>query len=163
MGYILFPLLALAFFTGIFAIANTQTKIATPPTIVSQANNDGVVFASYRDSVAVYLQNNPTFIGSVPSASLAAEGYQFPTNFLSVSGNYVTQVGGGNGRIITSYSKLTPGAVTAALAATSNDASFGIASGGNWTSYAQGVNQTPQTLATAVPDGDVVSVIQIGI
>ncbi len=162
MGYILFPALVLAIFTGIFAIQNTQTAIALPPPLVAKATTDGQNFISYRNSVAAYLQTNSAYIGSVPSASLIAQGYQFPASFLASSGNYISQVGGGTGRIITCYSNISPGAVTAALMATSNDASLGMASGGNWTSSAQGANKTPQPLAIAVPDGNVVSVIQIG-
>ena len=162
MGYLLFPLLVLSIFTGLFAIESTQTTIGLPMPTVTQSNEDGQQFVLYRDSVAVFLQNNPAYIGSVPTATLKAQGYQFSADFLAVSGNRITQVGAGTGRVITCYSNLSPGAVTAALVATSNDASLGMATGGNWTSYAQGVINAPQLLATAVPDGDVVSVIQIG-
>lgn len=162
MGYFLYPLLVLAFFQGLFAIEKARTTAIAPVPSVQRAAWDGREFVAYRDAVSTYLQANPAYIGSVSSAALIAQGNQFSAQFLSVAGNYISQVGGGSGRVITCYARLSTGAITAALNATSNDASLGMAAGGNWTSYAQGVSTTPQPLATTVPDGDVVSVVQIG-
>ena len=162
MGGILFPLLVFAIFAGIFGIERTQTDIALPAQTEAIAANDGQQFVAYRDAVYAYLEANPTYIGVVPSASLVAMGYQFSASFLAVTNNKITQVAAGTGRIVTCYSSLSPGAVTSALQITSNDASIGMASAGNWTSYAQGVSNTPQLLATSVTDGYVVSVIQKG-
>jgi hypothetical protein len=162
MGSYLFPLLVLAIFTGVFAVEATRTSVTLPDQKVIQATGDGQQFVRYCAAVTSYLQSNPAFIGSVSSAALAAQGSQFPTQFLTSSGNAITQIGAGTGRVITCYGNLAPGAVTTALATTDNDASYGIASGGTWTSYAQGAVMAPQALATAVPNGYVVSVVQIG-
>ena len=162
MGYVLFPLLVFAILSGIFAVERTQTTIVLPSQTISRASADGRLFVAYRDAVTVYLQNHPAYIGNVPDAALVAQGNVFPADFLAVAGNTITQVGSGSGRIITCYANLSPGSVTAALKATDNDASFGISSAGTWKSYAQGVSTTSQSLASPVPDGDVVSVIQFG-
>ena len=162
MGYHLFPMLVFAIWAGIFAIENTQTEKSLPKASYMQASGDGQQFIVYRNAVATYLQANPAFIGSVPSSTLISQGNRFSSTFIASTGNYISQVGSSTGRVITCYSSLAPGAITAALKQTSNDASLGIASGTNWTSYAQGVINTPQPLATTVPNGNVVSVIQIG-
>lgn len=162
MGSYLFPMLVLVIFTGIYAVEATRTTVSVPEAKMVLAAGDGQQFVNYSAAVASYLQSNPTFIGSVSPATLASRGSQFSPQFLATAGNAITQVGASTSRVITCYGNLTPGAVTAALAATDNDAAYGIASGGTWTSFAQGVAMTPQTLATAVPNGYVVSVVQIG-
>lgn len=162
MGAYLFPMLVFTFFAGLFAVQSSLTTSPLPAPTVAQASSDGKQFVAYRDAVAAYLRTNPTFIGSVPSATLIARGNQFSSSFLGSAGNYVSQVGAGTGRVITAYASLAPGSVSSALAITSGDMSLGMASGNKWISYAQGAVMTPQTLSTAVPDGYVVSVVQIG-
>lgn len=161
MGGYLFPMLVFAIFAGIFAIEQTKTDSTLPSQKEVVAINDGQQFIRYRDAVAAYQQANPTFLGSVSSATIIAQGYQFSGYFLTTANNKVTQTGA-TGRIITTYASLSPGSITTALLITDNDASLGLASGVNWISYAQGVSTTPQLLATPVTNGYVVSVIQKG-
>lgn len=162
MGGHLFPMLVFAIFTGLFAIAQTRVEASLPAQKEVAAINDGQQFIRYRDAVAAYQQANPAFIGSVPSATIIAQGYQFSANFLTTANNNITQIGAGTGRTITCYANLSPNSINTALEITANDASLGIVSGINWTSYAQGVSNTPQLLATPVTNGYVVSVIQKG-
>lgn len=164
MGFFLFPVLVLSFFIGIVAIERNHAQGILPPPTETQAEQSGRTFVAYRNAVAVYQQNNPAFTGTVSNAALAAQGSQFSSAFLASAGNAITAIGGGPGRVVTSYAALPAGAITAALDATQNDASLGMASGTTWTSFAQGagVNNTPVSLATPVPNGNVVSVVQIG-
>lgn len=161
MGFVLLPLIVLSFFMGLIAIERNKAQDILPPAIVTQAELSGQTFLAYRNAVAIYQQNNPTFTGTVSSSMLAAQGSQFSSAFLASAGNAITATGSA-GHIVTCYAALTPGAITAALAATENDASLGMASGTTWTSYAQGVTYTPVSLATSVPNGNIVSVVQIG-
>lgn len=162
MGGNLFPMLVFAIFTGLFAIEQTRVEASLPAQKEVAAINDGQQFIKYRDAVAAYQQANPAFIGSVPSATIIAQGYQFSANFLTTANNNITQIGAGAGRTITAYASLSPGSITTALQITDNDASLGIATGLNWTSYAQGAINTPQLLSTPVTNGYAVSVIQKG-
>jgi hypothetical protein len=161
MGFYLLPVAVLTFFIGIFAIERNHAQDMMPQPTTLQAEYSGQTFIAYRNAVSIYQQTNPTYIGTVSNAMLAALGSQFSAPFLASAGNAITATGT-SGRVITSYAALPPGSITTALTATQNDASLGIASGLTWTSYAQGISSTPVTLATAVPNGDVVSVIQIG-
>ena len=162
MGSKLFPMLVLSFFIGIFAVEKTHTKDALPTDIAARADLAGQAFIAYRDAVAVYQQQHPTFTGTVSNAALAAQGSQFPASFLVVTSNVITPIGAGSGRVITCYSTLPVGGIRAALNATDNDASLGLASGGAWISAAQNASHTSTLLATPVPNGNVVSVIQVG-
>lgn len=159
MGFVLLPLVVLSFFIGLIAIERNHAQDILSPAIVTQAEQNGQTFVAYRNAVAVYQQNNPVFTGTVSSAMLAAQGSQFSSAFLASAGNTITSTGS-TGRVVTCYAALSSGAITAALDVTQNDASLGIASGTSWTSAAYGA--TPMPLATSVPNGDVVSVVQIG-
>lgn len=164
MGFALLPLVVLSFLLGIVAIERNRAQDILPPAIVTQADQSGRTFVAYRNAVAVYQQNNPAFTGAVSNAALSAQGSQFSSTFLASAGNAITAIGGGAGRVVTAYAALPGGSITAALDATQNDASLGMASGTTWTSFAQsaGVNNTPVPLTTPVPNGNVVSVVQIG-
>ena len=161
MGFALLPIAVFAFFLGIVVAERNHSQDILPPSIVTQADESGQMFVAYRNAVAIYQQNNPTYVGVAPIT--ATPTGQFSAAFLSTAGNAITVTASGTGRVITSYAALPAGAITVALAITQNDASLGMATGTTWTSYAQGVNTTPVPLATAVPNGDVVSVVQIGI
>lgn len=161
MGFFLLPVAVMSFFIGLIAIERNHAQDMLPQATTMQAEYNGQTFVKYRNAVAVYQKNNPAFTGTVTTAMLTALGSQFSSVFLASAGNAITAVGS-SGRVITCYAALPPGAITTALTATQNDASLGMASGTTWTSYAQGVSTTPIALATTVPDGDVVSVVQIG-
>jgi hypothetical protein len=118
----------------------------------------GTLFLQYRSAVATFQQKNASFTGSVSAQSLASLGFQFPQDFLTVAGNAITATGA-NGRVVTSYASLPAGANWTAVQSSQGDASIGYASGSNWVSYTSGVS-TP--LATVVPNGAIVSVIQNG-
>ena len=136
--------------------SNIAASVSTPaPELL--AERMGVLFLQYRTAVATFQRQNPGFTGSVPLQSLNALGFQFPQDFLNLVGNTITPTGI-NGRVVTSYGNLPAGAGTVAQKTSQGDSSLGVASGSSWTSY----NGVAATLATSVPDGAVVSVIQIG-
>lgn len=136
---------------------NNADSLAVPSSEF-EAEKIGTAFLQYRNAVATFQRQNPTFTGSVPAQSLIALGFHFPEDFLHLAGNAISATGA-SGRIVTSYAKLSGGAASIAQHASQGDASLGVASGPNWTSYHAGA-VTP--LLATVPDGAVVSVIQIG-
>lgn len=159
MGFVLLPLIVLSFFLGVIAIERNHTQDSIPSAIELQAVQRGQTFVAYCNAIAVYQQNNPTFTGSVSNTALVAQGNRFSSNFLTLAGNAITATGAA-GRVITCYATLPIGALNAALTATESDASFGMANGATWTSFAPGSTAIP--LMVAVPSGAVVSVIQRG-
>lgn len=154
----LYALVVTAVIGTAVAIERNNASLVVPPDTELAADRMGQVFLQYRTAVATFQRQNPSFTGSVSSPALSALGFQFPQDFLNVAGNAITATGV-SGRVVTSYGVLPAGAGTVARKAADGDASLGVVSGPNWTSYASGVS-TP--LATAVPNGAVVSVIQIG-
>ncbi len=155
------PAFVLAIFLAVFATQVSQINKSAQQSVVTANRSNASQFITYRNAVSVYLQNNPAFIGSIPAGTLIAQGNQFSAAFLALTNNQITATGV-SGRIITCYSNLPSGTINEALTLTSNDASLGIANGGNWTSYAQGTTQTALPLSVAVPNNYIVSVIQIG-
>ena len=153
------PLMALAFFGSVIAFQQSHIKDNVVSARVSSAMTAAQSFLAYRAAVAVYLQNNPTFTGTVTSVMLTAQGAQFPASFIASAGNAITATAN-NGRVITCYAALPTGTISAALSLSENDASLGIANGTNWSSTV--LNGALVPLATAVPNGNIVSVVQIG-
>jgi hypothetical protein len=160
MGFLLMPLMILAFFGSVIAFQQTHVKDNVASAKVSQASTSAQSFLAYRAAVGIYLQNNPAFTGTVTSAMLSAQGVQFPAGFIASAGNAITATAN-NGRVITCFAALPTGAITVALTLSENDASLGIANGTNWSSSA--LNGALVPLATAVPNGNIVSVVQIGV
>ncbi|HIH2745249.1 TPA: hypothetical protein ACYLN4_000927 [Burkholderia lata] len=156
----LMPVVVFAFFTGLLAIYRLQSTTITPQTQVLQAVQSGQTFIAYANAVAVFLKSNPSFVGTVSAPQLAAQGTPFSAPFLASAGNAVTPFGAA-GRTITTYALLPAGAINTIVSATGGDAAYGLSSGSTWTSVAPG--SSAQALATSVPNGSVVSVIQIGL
>lgn len=158
MGLKFYALMATAVIGAALVIeSDIAASVGTPEPELA-ADRMGTIFLQYRVAVATFQRQNPTFTGSVSAASLNALGFQFPQDFLNVAGNAITPTGV-SGRVVTSYGVLPAGAGSMASKSPQGDAALGVASGPNWISYSNGVS-TP--LATAVPNGAVVSVIQIG-
>lgn len=161
MGFFLLPVAVFSFWIGLNSIESVNAQNKIPSATVKQAEYSAQTFVRYRNAVMLYQQINPSFTGNVTSAMLSTLGSQFTTAFLTIAGNTITATGA-TGRIITCYAALPTGAITKAIEISKNDASLGIATGTTWKSYAYGASQTAVTLPTAVPNGNVVSVIQIG-
>ncbi|CAN7779925.1 type IV pilus biogenesis protein PilM [Cupriavidus necator] len=153
------PSVVFALLTGLVAVYRYQSATITPQTQVLQATQSGQTFVAYANAVAAFLNANPSFVGSVSAAQLAAQRTPFSTTFLASASNAVTAFGTA-GRTVTTYALLPPGAINTIVSLTGGDAAYGLSSGTTWTSVAPGASA--QTLATAVPNGSVVSVIQIG-
>lgn len=156
----LMPVLVLAFFSGLLAIYRYQNTTITPQTQVLQKVQSGQTFVAYANAVAVFLKSNPSFVGTVSAAQLAAQGTPFSAAFLASAGNAVTAFGAA-GRTITTFALLPAGSINTIVFVTGGDAAYGLSSGPTWTSVAPG--STAQALAANVPNGSVVSVIQIGL
>lgn len=159
MRLTLLPALVAAFFMGMYAMDNTRTANTAQRPATTRALQAGETFIAYRDAVMTFMQNNPAYTGSVTAAQLLAQGNSFSASFLALAGNSITATGVG-GRVLTAYATLPAGSLAAAGTSSTFDASFGQAAGSNWLSIAPGA--TSQPLASAVPNGSIVSVIQIG-
>lgn len=158
MGLRIFTVVVTAALTGALVVHGHVSDSIAPPVPEMTADRQGEQFLQYRAAVATYMQQNPTFTGTVSPQSLKNLGFQFAADFLSLAGNAITATGT-NGRIATSYATLVMGAGSSAMRKSNNDGSIGVASGSNWTSLA---SHTTSPLATSVPNGAVVSVTQIG-
>ncbi|WP_028317277.1 type IV pilus biogenesis protein PilM [Desulfobulbus elongatus] len=156
MGFYLWPLMVLLFFLSLVGIERHRSVQSAPASVVTQAVQAGEAFVAYRNAVMAYQDQHQSFVGTVPANQL---GGQFSADFLAAAGNAVTATGA-TGRIVTCYALLPAGAIATVLDVTDHDASFGFASGATWTSLTPGT--TAQPLAVAVPDGAVVSILQMG-
>lgn len=160
MGYFA-PLIVSVFLLGFLAMFAQESKVGSISSTQIAAQSSGQSFLAYRNAVMTYQQNNPTFVGSVPSASVAAIGGSFSTSFLSQVSNVVVATGNRSGRVVICYGPFTQSVAMEAAQAANNDASFGISSGTSWKSVAVGASNTAIALATPITAGYVVSVIQM--
>lgn len=152
------PILVVAFFTGITAFYQHQSTTIAPSSKELHATQAGQMFVAYAGAVSAFMSNNPSFTGSVSGAQLASQGAIFSASFLLTASNAVTAFGTA-GRTVTTYAALPAGALGSLAKLTEGDASFGMSTGATWTSIVPGA--APQPLATSVPYGNTVSVIQI--
>lgn len=158
MGGYLAPLVVVAMSLALWGAYKNDTRMITPVGYALQMNSDATTFLAYRNAVSSYMQVNPSFTGTVPAASLSG---QFSATFLANAGNYISPTGAA-GRVITSWAKVSNGTVQQAVTQAGVDASIGTSGGSTWISGAPGAISSPVALTTAVPAGDIVSVIQIG-
>ena len=156
---IILPLLVLTFIFGILPIARDAASSSTPTYQELQAAQAVEIFVAYAHAVEAFQGQNPTYVGSVSQAQLAAMGFQASSQFFGSAGNAITATGS-SGRIVTAYSTLAAGGLSSISAASGGDASFGTSSGNTWTSIASGSSAQP--LAIAVPNSSAVSVFQVG-
>lgn len=152
------PLIVLSSFLYLIALQAHNTQAITPSVQAERSELDGQIFLSYRDAVLSFMQSNPSFTGSIPSSYFIGH---FSTKFLQNAAHHVSATSSGSGRIITCYATLSPGALHAARLVSNNDASLGLSSGSHWVSAAD--TTRAESLAIAIPNGNVVSVVQIGV
>lgn len=160
MGYFA-PLIASLFLVGFLAIFAQESRVASISGTQVAAQSTGQSFLAYRNAVMTYQQNNPTFLGTVPSATIAAIGGPFSSSFLTQVSNVVVSTGIRNGRVVICYGPFTQSVAAEAAQAANNDASFGVSNGATWTSAAIGAPTTAMPLATTITAGNVLSVIQM--
>ena len=160
MGYFA-PLIASLFLMGFLAIFAQESRVASIDSTVVATQSTGQAFLAYRNAVMTYQQNNPTFLGTVPSASIASIGGPFSADFLTQVSNVVVSTGYRNGRVVICYGPFTQSVAVEAAQAANNDASFGVSNGATWTSAALGAPATAMPLATTITAGYVLSVIQM--
>lgn len=160
MGYFA-PLIASVFLLGFLAIFAQESKVASISSSQVATQSTGQAFLAYRNAVMTYQQNNPSFTGTVPSATISAIGGPFSSSFLTQAANVVISTGYRNGRVVICYAPFTASVAKEAAIAANNDASFGVSNGTTWTSAAVGAATTTMPLATAIAAGNVVSVIEM--
>ncbi|CDQ12054.1 conserved hypothetical protein [Acidithiobacillus ferrivorans] len=108
--------------------------------------------------MGVYASANPAFTGSVPASSLALPGGM---PLLQGADNQITATASGQGRIITCWATLPASAVFQTIKNMNGDASMGLVSGTQWSSPVYGpMGNLPS--GVQVPNGDAVSIVQIG-
>lgn len=152
------PLIFAAVLLGFAALFGHESRVSAINTTQAQNQSDGQLFLSYRNAVMTYQQNNPTFTGTVPNSAI---GSGFSSNFLSKVSNKVVATGIGNGRVVICYGNFARTIAEQAALASINDASFGVSNGATWTSAGVGASTAAMPLATVIPSGNVVSVIQL--
>lgn len=153
------PGIVFAIFSGLTGYYRLYSESMLPETKVVIANHSAKTFTSYANALSAFQLRNPSFVGSVTAAQLAAMGQPISANFLLTAGNSITAFGS-NGRTLTAYAQLQPGALGEIMVNTEGDASYGISSGSSWTSILPGA--TSQPLAAAAPVGSIVYVFQTG-
>lgn len=159
MIFWLMPIIVVVFWAGMNSIAEYQSAQNVPPATQTVAQSQAASFVGYRNAVGSYMQANPTFTGNIPSSSLSAwlaPGQPLPNG----AGNQVVATPSGNGRILYSWAQDYPGMDYAAVQLTGGDASIGQVSGTQWISPTYGVQAL--TVPGFVPDGAILSVVQIG-
>lgn len=158
MRYVLIGIV-FAVFIGIKGFYQINAAGPVPSGPVIQASLSAQTFVDYVNALSAYQLKYPTFTGTVTGPQLAAMGYSFSTDFLSKSNNKITAFGA-NGRALTAYAELQPGALGEIIQMTEGDASFGTSNGNTWTSVMQGA--TAQPLNANVTAGSVVYLVQLG-
>lgn len=160
MIYELLPLIVGIFWLGMSQLAQYQAEQNLPSSSITTVAQDAASeFIDYRNAVASYLAQNPGFAGSVPASGIAPfypPGMVLP----SAAGNMITATASGNGSIIYAWSQSLPVEAAAAVQMLGGDASIGMVSGSQWISPIYGVQNWP--VPAFVPDGDILSIIQIG-
>ena len=159
MIFWLLPILVVAFWTGMTAIANYQSGSIMPSPKQVSAMSAGQAFLGYRNAVEGYMAANPSFTGNIPYASLVswlAPGQPLPPG----AGNQVNLTPSGFGKIMYSWAQAVPGEAWAAVSTTGGDASIGMVSGTQWISPIYGVQNW--VVPSFVPNGDILSVVQTG-
>lgn len=153
------PGIVFAIFSGLTGIYRLHAESMLPQTKVVMSSHSAKTFINYADALSAFQQRNPSFVGNVTAAQLAAIGHPISANFLAAAGNSITAYGA-NGRTLTAYAKLEPGALGEIIAITESDASYGTANGNTWTSVLPG--STSQPLGFTAPSGSIVYVSQTG-
>ena len=162
MGFVA-PLIFAVTLFGLLAIYSQEASVSQINTTTASHMNYGQSFLAYRNAVMTYQQNNPSFTGTIPASTIAAMG-GFTSTFLSQVSNVVVATGARNGRAVICYGSFGTGAQSIAeqaSIASNNDVSFGISNGATWTSAAVGASTTAIPLATSIPAGNAVSVIEM--
>lgn len=158
MIFWILPMLLSVFLVGAGMLVHGQAIAVLPPAAQTSAAAMGQGFVAYRNAVGSYVTQNPSFTGSVPAGSLALPGgMPLPPG----AGNQVTTTPSGLGRIVTSWAALPPSAVYQTAKGMNGDASLGRAGGTQWVSPVYG-NMGSLPSGVQVPNGDAVSIVQIG-
>ncbi|QQD72000.1 exported protein of unknown function [Acidithiobacillus ferrivorans] len=158
MIFWILPMLLAVFMVSAQGLARNQADAVLPPVAQVSAAAVGQDFVAYRNAVGVYASANPAFTGSVPASSLALPGGM---PLLQGADNQITATASGQGRIITCWATLPASAVFQTIKNMNGDASMGLVSGTQWSSPVYGpMGNLPS--GVQVPNGDAVSIVQIG-
>lgn len=151
----LFPLFILIFVWGISALTQDQAEASRIVTMSSSTNAlQAETFLTYRRVVSAYLVGHPGYVGTVPSAYLSDQG---------ISSGVQAQIGhlavtSAAGRQLLVFAQQTNGFEVFRQA--ENDAAIGRVKNGLFEPFITGGTVT--ALPTALPEGYVVSFVEIG-
>lgn len=158
MRYIL-PGIVFAIFIGVKSNFQLHATGSAPGSTELQSSQSAQTFVNYANALAAFQSRNPTFVGTVTGSQLSAIGISFSADFLATATNKISAFGS-NGRTLTAYAQLQPGALGKIIELTEADASYGTSNGSTWTSVMPGALAQPITLNA--PLGSVVYQIQLG-
>ena len=158
MIFWILPMLLTVFMVSVQGLVRNQADAVLPPATQVSAAAMGQDFVAYRNAVGAYASANPAFTGSVPASSLVLPGgMPLPQGV----GNQVTATASGQGRIVTSWAALPSSALFQTVKGMNGDATLGLTNGTQWSSPVYGpMGNLPS--GVQVPNGDAVSIMQIG-
>lgn len=151
----LFPLFIVLFFLGIASLGRNQLELTQAPTIsVANTTLQAATFLKYRSVVTAYAQAHPGWTGTVPASYLSSQGVS-----AAAQGQISHQVvASAAGRQLIAYAALA-GTGYEVYRQAQGDAAIGVVANGQFQSFNPGA---PVALPIAVPNGDVVSFMEVG-
>lgn len=160
MGYKLLPLLVMGFFLSLLSIEK-NTQEGQFSSINEIKTESGVSnFISYRNSVLLYHQLNPDFVGVVPQAFIQEKTNIISNEFFARTGNTIVRMNSGNNTWIISYISMSQEERGIATRIGYEDESLGSSYENIWKSYLN--PGSPITLPVFLPNGATVSISQTG-
>ena len=151
----LFPLFIALFFLGIAALGRNHYEAnLNQMRLEAESALQAGTFLYYRQIVSAYVLTHAGWTGSLSSADLAAQG--IPLAVQESIGHVV--VASAAGRQLIVYADMN-GKGYEVYRQAEGDASIGQVVNGQFQSFNQG---TPVPLPVTVPDGDVISFIEVG-
>lgn len=163
MSFGLLPILLLVAFLGIGALFAEQAHVTSVSVAKTYASTAAASFLLYRNAVLAYLEANrgaPAASGSLASSAVVPflPAGTNATNFPAGAGNAIV-VGAGMIRTAYIFATAVPGELGALGPAFQGNASFGMVANGQWSSSSLGI---AGAVPTGVPNGDIISVVQVG-
>ena len=152
----LFPLFVALFFLGVGSLARNHLDMSqSKTTAVADVALQAGAFLRYRDVVTAYAVAHPGWTGSLSATYLNDQGIAAAVRD-RVSHQVVASTAG---RQILVYASLAGNGYEVYRRA-EGDASIGLVVSGQFQSFSQG---TPAALPIVIPNGDVISFVEVGI
>lgn len=160
MIFWILSMIVVVFMVGIIDLAMYQSGQVLPKSQDVSAVIAGQQFIAYRNAINDYAAKNPSFTGVVTSQMITLP-YGFTLPF--TTGNQVVKTPSGKGRIVVVWADLPQGALFSGDVGIRGDMSLGlVGAAGQWISPVTN-SVSPIPSGVVIPEGDSVSVIQIGV